>query len=732
MLRNYREWVARPGITFFSWLGMGTVRYIYQIAASPRRTAIHLAILLVVLLVVRVNQHLFIETDDLPDLDPLVNFRPTQIGYLYDADGEVVMRMATVYRDPVEFDAFPPMLQAALLSGEDKRFFSRLHPGVDPLALPRVVWAFLTGGKRQGGSTLTQQLVRTVFLEEVLADERSGALVEQSMIGRIMKPILGPRNANTLVRKLMEIRTALHIERTLIAHFTAQGMDRTKAQHAAKEHVLMCYANAIYLGNGVYGFSYGARFYFGKSLADLEPHEAALLVSFIPYPGPYSRLATDPADIAAKEERRNLVLERMRHNGILTAEEYAHYRRVPVSLRSPEPGSKTRAPAIVNMALREVKELGVPHERILSGFAHPHLTVDLDIQDAVNRAVDAGMEHFRTHWPEADEPQAAVVVLRNGDAAVLGLYGGRYDDTLHNYSLFNRATASLRQPGSTFKGIAALAALRSGYALSDEFLDAPLCVSLGWGRGRHCISNYDGQYKGMVPLREVIAQSRNVPTVRMAREIGIEPIIEAARILGITTPLDSYPTTALGANSVTPLELANAYRAIATGISATPFIVDRITDEQATILVHRRPHRRVIDVRVEQLRALQELLRGTIRLPNGTGRSLDTSTFGIPVAGKTGTSNEHRDAWFVAFTYGEKGITVLAWVGYDDYAQSLPHDRWPRATGGSVALPIVREVFQHIYGEGMPLGHPPRFPSPLEQNIDDYLFEEYPERFGPK
>jgi penicillin-binding protein 1A len=401
----------------------------------------------------------------------------------------------------------------------------------------------------------------------------------------------------------------------------------------------------------------------------------------------------------------------------------------PVVLRTHMGGSKTSAPAAVNLALNEVKHLGIEHSLISSGFAHPYMTIDPDIQDAVNRGVQAGKENFNMRWPGVEMPQMAVVVLRNSDAAILGMYGGHLEDDVHNYSSYNRATMSVRQPGSTFKGIDALAAVRNGVTPDSIFEDRPYCINMGRGRRIHCVSNYDGTFKGPISVREIIAQSRNVPTLRMVDSLqdgsrsghrGIDEVIATARMLGISTEMHRYSVSALGSDGVIPLEFANAYRAIASGISAKPYVVSQVTDERGNILTEHDVLTEPLPVSPSDLRIVQELLRGTIRLPGATGRSL--RNFPVPCAGKTGTSNEHRDAWFVCFTYGSGGITVLAWVGYDEYLRELPHAGRPKATGGSAALPIVRTVLEGVYGENKPLGEPPRFPRALEASIENYIY----------
>ncbi|HXV26847.1 MAG TPA: transglycosylase domain-containing protein [Candidatus Paceibacterota bacterium] len=703
-----------------------------------RRTCVTVASLTAVLSALALNIFLFGSRADLPDIGSIINFRPPQIGYFYDGKGIVAMRMATSYREPVPFERVPDVVRQAIIAAEDRRFYD--HYGVDFRAWPRVIWRNATGQSRQGGSTVTQQLERNMFQEEALRAERGDELVTDNVLTRLLARHKGIPWTNRHVRKVFEVRYALHLERGLTEHFlqdeAADGWwdyltdgPRRRARKRAKDHIFACYANLVYLGHGVYGVSYASRFYFGKPLEELQAHEAALLASFIPYPGPYASLDRSAENMVYKKLRRDEVLRRMANNGYLTEDERWYQSIQPLVLPSPEGGGKTPAPAAINMALNEVKGLGIPHDLIVNGFAHPHMTVDLAVQSAVNRAAEAGRENFAKRWPKHEVPQMAVVVLRNSDAAVLGIYGGHYDDTVNNYSLYNRALTALRQPGSTFKAVDALAFAAEGVGPDDLLLDAPFPVSRGRGRGTHWISNYDNEFRGLMPLREVIAQSRNAPTIRMARQIGIPKVVAAARLLGITSPMDAYPTTALGSNSLTPLELTNAYRAIASGVSATPYIVTRVTDETGAVLVEHTPETAALPVSPEALFRTRVLLRGTVRLPRGTSRSLDSSSFGIPLACKTGTTNDHRDAWHICFN---DDITVGTWVGYDSNIPLPSNEPGGSATGATAALPVNREVFLGVYGENSPLGFPPRFPRAVEQDIDDYLIAAYPERYGVK
>ena len=228
------------------------------------------------------------------------------------------------------------------------------------------------------------------------------------------------------------------------------------------------------------------------------------------------------------------------------------------------------------------------------------------------------------------------------------------------------------------------------------------------------IANYDNQFKGPIPVRQALAESRNAVAVWIAREIGLDEVIRTARELGIRTPLQPYVTTALGASEVRLLELAGAYRAMASGILAEPHVIDRVTDASGERALRGAPAHSVRS-RSAALSLIQEGLRGVVRLPGGTAHVLDGRDFPIPVMGKTGTTSDFRDALFVGSTYGPQGITVAVRIGFDDN-RALGE----RETGGRAALPIFREIMLRVYQDKL-VGPVPQFPREIEEGIDAYL-----------
>jgi penicillin-binding protein 1A len=263
------------------------------------------------------------------------------------------------------------------------------------------------------------------------------------------------------------------------------------------------------------------------------------------------------------------------------------------------------------------------------------------------------------------------------------------------------------------KPLVYLAAFESGLDLDTTVPDEPIEVPLGSGGSVKQIANYDHQYKGPMPMRQALAESRNTVAVWLTQQIGVNSVIRTAHHMGIRSPLQPYLSTALGASEVRLLELADAYRAIASGVLAEPHVIDRVVDG-AGQAVYEAP-RGVTVIQTRALRQIQEGLRGVVRIPGGTANALNRRDFPIPVMGKTGTTSDFRDALFVGSTYGPQGVTVAVRVGFDDN-----RPLGPRETGGRTALPIFRDVMLRIYA-GQFVAPAPRFPFSIENGIDQYV-----------
>lgn len=667
--------------------------------------------------------HVYFNRAGVPDLESFLRFEPPRTGVVRDVHGKVLIELAHEYRRVVSFEEVPLVLSQAILAAEDKSFFS--HSGVDYRALPRVMqkaavrslaeWWHGDGDFRlflpQGGSTLTQQLVRGYFLQHLTSRPDADLRFHSGLAPpRLLALALGAPAANKLLRKLEEVRLTFWLEEEMHRHYGSR--------ERAKREIFARYASFIYLGNGRYGFAAAAELYLGKPLASLTPEDAASAALLAAIGKSPERYAPAP-DNRWLFDRRNQILTLMARNGTLPASLAERCREEPIRVAVPSP-IKTEAPAAVEHVLAELSRLGGSRYRVedlFQGRILVHSTIDVGVQTLVNEALEAGLAEYEARHPEGQGLlQGSVVVLANANAAILAEAGGRrtYRGRETRYSDYNRVTGSLRQPGSAMKPLVYLAAFEAGMSLDSEVADEPIGVPMGGDRGTKWIANYDRRFKGTIPIRQALAESRNAVAVRLTREIGVRAVLRTARRMGVKTPLQPNLSTALGASEVRLLELADAYRALASGLSAEPHILDRVTDLAGGSL-YEAPRETREPLRSAALRSIQEGLRGVVRLPGGTARSLNRRDFPIPVMGKTGTTSDYRDALFIGSTYGPSGITVAVRVGFDDN-----HSLGSRETGGRVALPIFRQIMLRIYGDGL-VGPPPRFPHQIESGIDRYL-----------
>ncbi len=674
--------------------------------------------------------HVYFDRSDLPDIEAFARFEFPTVGTVYDATGQPLIELAKEYRKITKYEHIPPIVRDAIIATEDRNFFS--HSGIDYSVFPRVLGkvriralaASLLGLGRQddgesatflpqGGSTITQQLVRGQFLKHLTANENSRQLLYAGIIPRALSSVIGARTVNKIVRKLEEIRLSLWIE--------AEMQHRFGSKRNAKEEILARYVSFIYMGHGQYGFAAAAEYYFGRPLATFtadDADKAALLAGIAKAPRYYAPSAKEPARVL---RRRNQTLALMAANGFISQDSVnsAGQRQIQVIAQRKE--RKLPAPAVLGTILLELKSQGadLTIENLFRGRIQVYSTVDGRVQQIANQALERGLELYEQRHPSAKGIiQGSVVVLRNRDASILAETGGRqiYQNRSASYSDFNRVTKSLRQPGSTMKPFAYLAAFRQGnFNLDTMVPDQPISVPDGAQRSPKSISNYDDQFKGMIPLREALAESRNAVAIWLTEQIGIGNVLGASRSLGVKTRLQPYATTALGASEVNLLELANAYRTMASGIFAEPFAIRKIVRDSGEAATDHEIRRSPVDVNDAALALIQEGLRGVVRIPSGTAHTLDASVFPIAVMGKTGTTNEFRDALFVGSTYGPDGITIAVRIGFDDN-RSLG----AKETGGRLALPVFKELMLKVYRDNL-VGAVPKFPRQMEQNINDYL-----------
>jgi len=506
--------------------------------------------------------HVYGDRTNLPDPGPFERFEFLAIGHVYDANGAPLIQLAREHRSITAYEDIPPVARDAIVATEDKRFFT--HNGVDYSTIPRVLRRVRTAtllarivGRGpaaeadapaifpQGGSTITQQLVRGYFLKRVTSGENSYLLQGLGRLPRSLSFVLGARNANMIARKAEEMRLSLWIESEMRRRFGSK--------RRAKEEILARYVSYVYMGNGQYGFATAAQYYFGRPLTSLTADDAgmaALLAGIPKSPRSYAPTSADGANVL---RRRNQTLTLMAANGFLTRDAFVEAIRQPLPAMAAHRGVRTPAASVVGHVIKELGSRGVARglEDLLQGRFDVYSTVDLRVQQIVNDALEQGLAAYEHRHPRAaGVTQGSVVVLGNGDARILAESGGRawYSGRSAVYSDFNRAIESARQPGSAMKPIVYLAAFRTGrFDLESLVPDEPISVPDGID-DRKWISNYDGRFKGTIPVRQALAESRNAAAMWIGSHVGLDRILRTARDLGITTVLHRYPTTVLGAS----------------------------------------------------------------------------------------------------------------------------------------------------------------------------------------
>ncbi|MBZ0169558.1 transpeptidase-transglycosylase [Candidatus Methylomirabilis lanthanidiphila] len=572
-------------------------------------------------------------------------FSPTVLFYADGARTPMAAFNGSAYelREERLLSAYPPLLIDAVLLMEDRRFYE--HHGVDVRAVIRAAWANVRRGTIvQGGSTLTQQLARARYLNR----ER------------------------TFWRKMKEAVLAVGLEATL-----------------SKREILEQYLNEVYLGQlGTYeirGMAAASRHYLGKEPDALRPAEVALLVGLIRSPNTISPLTS----LQRARERRNFVLRRLRQEQRLSDADYDRALKEPVRVVR---DSTVGASYFLDFARKELEARlsGVSG----SGTLKVYTTLEVAIQQSAYQAVvqglvklDGGRKASSGHTLEG-----ALVALDVQRGAIRAMVGGRS----YQRSQFNRAVQARRQPGSLFKPFIYLAAFETGsrngeHALTPATLvpDHPLTQIIG--NERWTPKNFNGRYYGSVRLREALEQSLNAATITIGERVGLSRVIEQARVSGIESPLRPSPATLLGASEVTLLEITAAYGTLARGGEwLRPSAIRRVEDSDGRVLFEaQREARRAASPQAAFL--VTSLLRGAIE--RGTAASAHRLGLTREAAGKTGTSNEMRDAWFVGYT---PDLVAGVWVGIDFGAPV-------RLTGAQAALPIWTQFLEQAS-----VGYPPR------------------------
>ena len=566
-----------------------------------------------------------------PTSRQIQTYKSAEGGRILDRNARFMGRLAPVARVNVSLADVPSHVREAFIATEDRRFYE--HQGVDYRGFVRALVRNVAAmGVREGFSTITMQATRNTFLANVYS-------------GRSMR------------RKLIEIRMTRLIEREL-----------------TKDQILELYLNAIYLGSGTYGVEAASRDIFGKSVKELNIAEGALLAGLPKAPSRYNPRASE----RRARERRNVVLGLMAQEGYISEETAGKAQKQRIRIAREEWRPHARDEMLSLEVIRAFVDSVLP-DVLKEGEVIVHTTIDSAAQRSADRAIT------RHAAAIGRTIQGALVAMdpRTGD--IRAVVPGRRADVQR---AFNRAFRAKRQPGSAFKPFVYAAAIQAGYGPAQMVDDTPVEYEIGGRIWRP--ANYDESYQGRVTLRKALMHSSNAATVRVSRAVGEPAVVAAAHRQGIRSPLSAVPAIALGAVEVTPLELVTAYAAFANGgMRVTPRLVQRIEAPDGTVLWSSEVEQveQVLDPR--DAYEVTSMLRGVVDY--GTGRGIRGAGITAPVAGKTGTTNNGADVWFVGYT---PTLVAGIWFGYDD-PRPIPGN----ASGGRYAVPAWAEFYRNGWRE---------------------------------
>lgn len=584
-----------------------------------------------------------------PALDE-IQFDPMLTTYIYDADGKVLTRLWRQNRVPVKLDQIPYYLRAATIAIEDHRFYH--HHGFDPI---RIVGALIqdikSGRIVAGGSTITQQLAKNAFFTH----------------DRVWS------------RKLKELLWAIQIERKY-----------------SKDEILEAYLNTIYYGHGAYGVEAAAETYFGKHVWELDLAEAALLAGIPNGPGYFSPFV----DMDAAYRRRNTVLYRMWELGYITESEYQEAKNTPIEVverKQPERIATYFIEWIIGELIQRYGE-----EKVLAGGLRIYTTIDRDMQIAAEKVISEGLPTARVDSRGIPQPQGALVAIDPHTGYIKAMVGGRGEGN----DKFNRAVYALRQPGSAIKPFLYTVALQKGFTPATIVVDEPLEYEMPDGSVWQ-VRNYNRDYQGQMTLRRAVELSSNVVAVKVLEQVGIKDVIELAKKMGITTLVETGPYNDVGlapmalgglTRGVSPLEMAAAFAVYANqGIRVEPIAITKVVDAYGNVLEENKPKRQVVlDEEVAYM--MTDLLRGVIE--RGTGRQ---ANIGRPAAGKTGTSDDWTNGWFIGYT---PDLVTAVWIGNDNQSERMVYNgvRYGSWNAAQLWANFMRQALA-----GMPISN---FPKP--------------------
>ena len=530
---------------------------------------------------------------------------PPASSHIYDSAGnEIAIIHATENRVPVKIEQIPANLQHAFIAIEDNRFYE--HKGVDPRGLLRAVYTNIVAQEiAEGGSTITQQLAKNAYLTQ----------------------------DRTYKRKIQEIFLALQLEKQY-----------------TKQEILELYLNQIYFGQGAYGVQAAAKTYFGKNVEDLNLAECAMLAGIPKSPNYYSPFN----NINAAMERRNTVLDQMVTYGYINYNEAMAAKKGEMTFASPNVPEKHKDAMYFIEYVTQLLVDRYGADAVYKDGLKVYTTIDMDMQRMAEEAVTIYLPQDYTDANGIVQPQGALVAIEPSTGYIRAMVGGRGTDQ------FNRATMAERQPGSAFKPFVFIAALENNYTPDTVIEDSPINIG-GWQP-----QNDSRRFSGNVTLRTVATFSMNVPTVKIAQALGMDKPIYYAQEMGITTfvldgePNDTNLATSLGGltRGVTPLEIASAYGTFAYGGVHMPHVaITKVLDRNGNVIHETVPEGRQV-VSAESAADLTTMLEDVINKGTGKGANI-----GRPAAGKTGTTSDYKDAWFVGYT---PDLVAAVWIGNDD------------------------------------------------------------------
>lgn len=579
----------------------------------------------------RVLQLLKRYSKELPSTSSLEDYKPSLITRFYDIHNEPIAEIFTEKRTVVPLQKIPVDLQNAVIATEDERFFK--HWGIDLHGVGRaLVNNIFKGRVVEGGSTITQQLARALFLTQ----------------------------DRTMSRKIKEALLSLEIEKKY-----------------TKEEILQLYLNQVYFGHGAYGVEQASRVYFGKHVQDLNLAECALLAGMLRAPKFYS-----PFEYPQNAQRRaQVVLKLMYQQRYITIEEKKNANLYKYYTKKPKFVANSATYAVDSIKQRLEDKYGT--NALYKGGLQVYTTLDLSMQRAAENIIDKRLQAFDIAHSTNTPVQCALIAIDPKNGQIRALVGGR------NFELsqFNRVTQAKRQPGSAFKTFVFTTALENGFNASSLIDDSPITL-IGGDDKEWSPQNYDMEYWGNTTLRRALEFSRNICAVKLVTELTPEAVITYAHNLGIKSSLGKNLSIALGTSEVTLKEITNAYATLANnGIKTTPYDIIEVKDASGNILEQNVPVEQTV-LSEQTAYLMTNLLKGVVQ--HGTGYT--AKSLGRPCAGKTGTTNDCTDAWFIGYT---PELVCGVWIGYDDH-RSLGD----KETGGVLACPIwtnfMREALANL------------------------------------